>query len=322
MITKYLPVFILMAISGLMPERLDAAEQALASAVAEVTSLRDERLPAVAGRTDVLIDRLAEQLEEVASLVERILLREPLPVLPASPEEERLATSLARIQPALVEAFRGDEGEISHRLDRYLPVLAECEPVLDLGCGRGELLLLLREAGIEATGVEADPALALGARRRGVTVVESDAVAYLAKQPAGAWGAITAIHLLEHLDSGAQLALLEAAYRALRPGGTLIVECPNPHNLRVGATLFWLDPTHRRPLPPETLAVMLRATGFRVGEADALHPFPAEQRLAVAGDGDSPLELRLERLEGRLDELLNGPRDFALRATKPAAEEQ
>ena len=98
-----------------------------------------------------------------------------------------------------------------------------------------------------------------------------------------------------------------------------MAECPNPHNLRVGASLFWQDPTHVRPLLPETLALFLKASGFAVRSIDLLHPFPDEQRLSSI-EGAEPgreSDRRLDRLEERLDELLNGPRDFRVVAIKP-----
>jgi O-antigen chain-terminating methyltransferase len=306
--------------------RLDAAEGSLAATAAEATRLRDEVVPAMVGRSDVLLERLAGELDEVASLVERLALAEPLPVAaPDGVDSSRLAAALAEVQPALLEAFRGGESEIRHRLERYLAPLRESSPVLDLGCGRGELLLLLREAGVPATGVEGDPALAGAARRRGLEVVEGDVLEALRGLPEASRGAVTAIHLLEHLDAGHLLAVLAEVRRVLRPGGLLIAECPNPHSLRVGAALFWIDPTHRRPLPPESLELFLRTSGLVVERRELLHPFPEEQLFAVAtknpGATADPsaaeLARRLETLGRRLDELVNGPRDFVVWARRP-----
>lgn len=307
-------------------KRLDAAERAVEEAGGEAARMRDRVLPASVARTDALVERLAEEIEETSSLVERCLRGEPLPVARAGAvDEPRLAAALAAVQPQLLASFRGGENEIRNRLDRYLPELEKAPPVLDLGCGRGELLLMLQEAGIEATGVEADPALAGAARRRGLRVIEGDALATLRGQPDGLWGAVTAIHLFEHLEPVGLLDLLAELRRVLRPGGLLIAECPNPHSLRVGAALFWLDPTHRRPLLPETLELFLRSAGFELGRRELLHPFPDDQLLAAdetpareAGDPAlAALVERVERLRRRLDELLNGPRDFAVWAVRP-----
>jgi O-antigen chain-terminating methyltransferase len=307
-------------------KRANSIEDALRDVTGEIGRLRDEVFPASVARSDALLERLAEELEEVASLTERSLRGEPLPVSGAAPiDEGRLAEALAEVQPLLLESFRGSEQEIQHRLDRYLSDLRQAGPILDLGCGRGELLLLLREAGIEATGVENDAALAEAARRRGLKIIEDGALEALKSQESESWGAVTAIHLFEHLQPVELATTLVEARRALRPGGLLIAECPNPHTLRVGASLYWQDPTHQRPLLPETLELMLRAAGFEVDRRELMHPFPADQLLADDEGGTgavtdpeiSMLAERVDRLRDRLDEILHGPRDFAVWAVKP-----
>ena len=309
-----------------LEKRADTGESAIRDVSGEIGRLRDEVFPASMARSEALLQRLAEELEEVASLSERSLRGEPLPVSGTSPlDEGRLADALAEVQPLLLESFRGSEDEIRHRMDRYLPDLKPKAPVLDLGCGRGELLLLLREAGVDATGVEGDPALAEAARRRGLEVVEGDVLEVVKDQESESRGAVTAVHLFEHLTSAKLIAVLAEIRRVLRPGGLLIAECPNPHSLRVGASLFWQDPTHQRPLLPETLELMLRAAGFVFDRRELLHPFPSDQLLADDQGGTgavtdpeiSMLAERVDRLRDRLDEILHGPRDFAVWAVKP-----
>ncbi len=309
-------------VSGL-EQRLDAAERAAFQLAATVAEVRDRRLPAAVRRSDLLLDRLAQQLEEVASLVERLAAREPLPLPESSPEEDRLAEGLAEIQPRLMEVLRGPEDEIAHRMAELLPLLEGHAPVLDLGCGRGELLALLRERGMEATGIEGDAALARSARRRGLRVVEGDVLEVLLRLGDGSAGAVTAIHLLEHLSIGRLLKVLAEVRRVLRPGGLLLAECPNPASLRVGAEEFWKDPTHVRPLPEGLLELLINASGLEVTERRFLRPFPEEQRLpevSVPGK-EAPPELadlvsRMEAMRERLDELINGPRDYLLVARR------
>ena len=307
-------------------ERANIAESAIRDVSGEIGRLRDEVFPASVARSEALLERLAEELEEVASLTERSLRGEPLPVSGAGTlDEGRLADALAEVQPLLLESFRGSEDEIRHRMDRYLPDLQPKGPVLDLGCGRGELLLLLRETGVEATGVEGDPALAEAARRRGLEIIEGDVLEVLNDQESESRGAVTAVHLFEHLTLVKLIAALAEIRRVLRPGGLLIAECPNPHSLRVGASLYWQDPTHQRPLLPETLELMLRAAGFVLDRRELMHPFPADQLLADDEGGTgavtdpeiSMLAERVDRLRDRLDKILHGPRDFAMWAVKP-----
>lgn len=307
-------------------KRADSIENALRNLSQDIGRMRDEVVPASVERSNALLDRLSEELEEVASLTERSLRREPLPVSgEATGDEGKLAQALADVQPILLESFRGGEDEIRHRLDAYLPDLKAASPVLDLGSGRGELLLMLREAGVEAAGIEGDAALSKAARRRGLAIIEGDVLEALRGQDPESRGAITAIHFFEHLSPPALAAVLAEIRRVLQPNGLLIAECPNPHTLRVGAALYWQDPTHQRPLLPETLELMLRASGFALERRELLHPFPPDQRLADDEGGTgavtdpeiSMLAERVDRLRDRLDEILNGPRDFAVWARKP-----
>ena len=299
-------------------QRVDRIEAELAQAVNEVGRLRDGAMPAAEGRWNALFERLVFELEETASLVERMLASEPLPVAGFDQTERNLAGGLAKIQPLLVEAFRGSEAEIGHRLENTLPLLEGHAPVVDLGCGRGELLLLLREAGIEARGVESDGALVQGAIRRGLKVDHADVLDALRTLDEASVGAVTAFHLFEHFSGALLSEVLEQCQRVLRPEGILMAECPNPHNLRVGASLFWQDPTHVRPLLPETLSLFLKASGFKVRDLEYLHPFPEDQCLSpgIGPTVDPVIGGRIDRLETRLDELLHGPRDFRLVAVK------
>ena len=303
-------------------DRVDLFEKGLGRTDHEVERLRDGTIPAAVRRADALLERLNFELEETASLVERLLLSEPLPIVAPSAVEDGIAGSLAHLQPALLAALRGSEAEVVHRLEANLPLVRDCAPVLDLGCGRGELLTLLREAGVEAVGLEADPALAHGARRRGLSVREGDVLEVLRGLEDETFGAITAFHLLEHLPPATVAEVLTEARRVLRAGGVLIVECPNPHSLRVGGALFWLDPTHVRPLLPETLQLLLRASGYEVTAVEYRHPFPDDQLLAegeaIVHD-DENLGARIGRIERRFDAIVNGPRDYMVSARRPVA---
>lgn len=299
-------------------QRADQVEAGLGETTDEVARLRDGLMPAAEGRWNALFERLAFELEETASLVERILASEPLPTIEPGSSERSLAQGLAQVQPLLVEAFRGSEAEIGHRMESVLPLLEGHGPVLDLGCGRGELLLLLRETGIEARGVESDAALVRGAIRRGLEVDHADVLDVLLALDAASVGSITAFHLFEHFSGALLSEVLDQCRRVLRPGGILVAECPNPHNLRVGASLFWQDPTHVRPLLPETLSLFLKASGLDVRDIEYLHPFPEEQCLRLGNDSeaDRAVDHRIDRLEARLDELLHGPRDFRVVAVR------
>lgn len=275
--------------------------------------VRDQRLPALSKRLDGLVERLHDELVATASLLDRVIAGEPLAVPPADAVSEAVLPDAVRAASAVfMEKFRGSRAEIALRVAEYLPLLASAEPVLDLGCGRGELLEALRDRGGRGRGVDADPAAVEACRRRGLDVERADVVKALAATASSSLGAVCAIHLLEHLPAAAWMHVFAEAARALRPGGLLIVECPNPESIRVGASLFWTDPTHRSPIHPDALVFVAKAVGLEIVELRRARPFPNEQHLAAP---DQTPEVRL--LAERLDALLNGERDFAVVARKP-----
>lgn len=292
-------------------QRLDDLAASLAGVQALAEDVRDRRLPALAARLDVLVARLHEELAETAGLVDRLICGEPLRVSASPAVEASLPTAMLAASRVFADTFRGSEEEISARVGEHVEVLRNQGPVLDCGCGRGELLRQLVAAGVEASGVDSDPAMVEACRRAGLFVAEGDAVAFLAAQPPGSLGGVVALHLVEHLPAAAWMRLVEAAARALRPGGVLLIESPNPESLRVGAGLFWIDPTHRQPVHPDALAFVARAVGLRIESVRLAHPFPPEQLLAR--EGQAP---ELRALAERLDAWLSAPRDFVLLATR------
>jgi O-antigen chain-terminating methyltransferase len=153
--------------------------------------------------------------------------------------------------------------------------------VLDLGCGRGEWLELMTEAGFEAHGVDLDAAMLQECRQRCLAVQRGDAVAHLRGLGDESLSAVSAFHLIEHLSFDRLFTLVEEALRVLAPGGLLILETPNPENLLVATGDFHLDPTHRRPLPPPLLAFLTEFCGFartkvlRLQESEELEKNPS-----------------------------------------------
>ncbi|OYV89972.1 MAG: hypothetical protein B7Z68_11800 [Acidobacteria bacterium 21-70-11] len=281
-----------------MQRALDSAPAVIASVQALAVELRDQRLPALSARTDALVERLHEELTEAAGLAERVARHEPLHIAVEPAVEARIPAAVAAASRSFADEFRGDRGEILDRAADHVRLLGGAAPVLDVGCGRGELLEGLRDAGVEARGVDADPAMVAVCRRLGLAADEGDALAALREAPPGSLGAVTAVHIVEHLPAAGWMALVEGAAAALRPGGVLLIESPNPESLRVGAGLFWLDPTHRAPVHPEALAFVVKALGLEVVETRFLHPFPPDQALATPSQPEAVRELAA-RLDGR-----------------------
>jgi SAM-dependent methyltransferase/glycosyltransferase involved in cell wall biosynthesis len=162
------------------------------------------------------------------------------------------------------EVFRGPRERVAELVAPYLDLLDGHGPVLDVGCGRGELIEALAARGVEARGVDADAGMAAEARERGLDVAVADAVAYLEGVEDASLGAITAVHVIEHLPVDALTAFFRLAARKLRPGGLLAAETINPHAPAALKT-FWVDITHRHPLFPEVALALADAAGFRRG---------------------------------------------------------
>jgi SAM-dependent methyltransferase len=171
---------------------------------------------------------------------------------------------LASFYEQFEELFRGPEQLIRQRLSVYVPVLTGHAPVVDLGCGRGEMLDLLAEAGIAAWGVELNADVAQTPLRKGHRVEIADACTVVAALPADSVGAVFSSQFAEHLSSEDLAGLVAAARRALQPGGLFIVETVNPHSIGALRT-FWLDPSHVHPIFPEALLVLCRSAGFARG---------------------------------------------------------
>lgn len=204
------------------------------------------------------------------------------------------------------DVFRGERADIKHRLEHYLRHILDSgagkaeRPVLDIGCGRGEWLELLRDQGLASYGIDSNEIMVTRCRAFGLDVWSADALGHLHGLPDGQLGAITAFHVVEHLPFDILIAFLDEARRVLAPGGILILETPNPETMKVGATTFFNDPTHRHPIPPQVLQFMVNHRGLERSEILRLHPFT--NGLLEADSDDAAL----------LNRVLFGPQDYAV----------
>ena len=174
----------------------------------------------------------------------------------------------ANFYKALEEMFRGSRDTVRARLEAYTPFLeamlkTSANPrALDLGCGRGEWLELLTEKGFSPLGVDLDEPMLTACRERGFDVLHADAIEVLSSQADSSLTIVSGFHIAEHLPFERLQTLVAEALRALIPGGLLILETPNPENLRVSTHTFHIDPTHTKPLPPSLLKFMTEFYGF------------------------------------------------------------
>lgn len=169
---------------------------------------------------------------------------------------------------AFEDRHRGSRELIKERQRVYLPfVLPLTEvypgaPAIDLGCGRGEWLELLAETGFTAHGVDLDDGMLAECRARGQDVRTQDAVSALRELPNESQAVVSGFHLAEHIPFEVLQDLVREALRVLKPAGLLILETPNPENIVVGTANFYLDPTHKQPIPPLLLSFLPEHLGF------------------------------------------------------------
>ncbi len=222
----------------------------------------------------------------------------------------------------LEKRHRGSEEEITERISTYLPYLEGKGEVLDLGCGRGEALRLFESHGLTARGIDSSSEMVARCIDMGLSAEQADLFEALARQDEGSLGGVVSFHVVEHLPADSLERLVRLAWRALRPGGVLILETPSPLSVVMSARNFWVDPTHKRPVHPASLEVTFREAGFEPVHRIDLHPFPDSERLpeidiARLAEEQRKLADEVNRLRDILDDLLFGSRDFGLVGVKP-----
>ena len=217
---------------------------------------------ALSARVDAATARAENAERRVQELEERLLRleRRPSTAAPETVAPQPRATALPDYF-AFESRLRGSTEEVRERQRPYVERLRGQAPVLDLGCGRGELLALLRDAGIEARGVDADADMVAFARGEGLDVEQATAHDALADAEDGSLGAVTALQVVEHLPPTDIVSLLELAHAKLRPGGLLVLETINPAT-PAALRNYFADLTHAQPLVPETLELLVQHAGF------------------------------------------------------------
>jgi O-antigen chain-terminating methyltransferase len=227
--------------------------------------------------------------------------------------------SLEEQYASFEQTFRGEREQIKLRAMHYLNTLAGAgiEPgdegvVLDLGSGRGEWLEVLAEHGYHGRGVDSNRGVLKASEARGHEVVEADALDYLRAQPGGSFAAITSMHMVEHMPHPVVIRLLDEALRALRPGGVLILETPNPENVLVGSCMFYMDPTHLHPIPPPLLQWTVQTRGFEQVEIERLSESRGSSDLKPVSD-EVPGAAQINQMVA----WFTAPPDYAVIARKP-----
>jgi len=275
-------------------KRIEAMDGRLGDSELKIVSLR-RGLLSQDMRLSTLLEQARKRIDEMGAGQLAGLVRE---------DEHRMdATYLA-----LEDRFRGTREEIQERLRVYLPILKSHGiggpdmPLLDVGCGRGEWLELLRQEGLYGRGLDANRVILAECRARQLNVVEGDAVEYVRSLEAETLGGITGFHLIEHLPFPYLTDLLNETVRVLKPGGVAIFEAPNPGNVIVGIEHFYLDPTHRNPLPSLLARFLAEECGLSGVEVLELNPCPDMVRVPEQGCA----------VAERFNQLFYGPQDYAI----------
>ena len=195
------------------------------------------------------------------------------------------------------DKFRGSQADIRSRIEDYVPLFASASNVLDVGCGRGELLGLLQSRGISSRGIDVNRAMVDICRERGLAVEQADAVSYLGGQAEASLGGLIALQVVEHFEPAYLLRFLELAHHTLRPGAPLVLETINPACWMAFFETYIRDLTHQRPLHPDTLRYLVQASGFTSVDVQYRAPVTSGDRLDhVAADPSIAAQPALARV--------------------------
>jgi SAM-dependent methyltransferase len=315
--------------------KVSPAADKLLSQLAELAELQDSLAAARDKEWDALgsnhvglifkslewrVDRLAAEHQDVQVLMKKFLrLREVLDRLLAALEEKKTPTPPEVrdvLEPlrdwsyaAFESRFRGSAQEVRKQLEVYLPYLPKRGRVLDLGCGRGEFLELLRENGLEGAGVDLNSLMVEACLDRGLRCEKGDLLEKLASEPDGSLAGIFSSQVIEHLTQAQLQKLVELGRRKLASPGVLILETVNPLSVFALVQIFYLDPTHQKPVHPQALKFLLEDAGFEEVEIkysaaldhERLHDLPpADERTVI-----------LNQNIDRLNDLLFAPAQYA-----------
>ena len=208
------------------------------------------------------------------------------------------------------DQFRGTREDIKERMRIYLPFFknagigTESMPILDLGCGRGEWLELLQEEGLQARGLDHNRLFVRQCQDRGFEVAEGDMVNYLRTLPSASLGGVTGFHVIEHLPYEVMIDLLDETVRVMKSGGMAVFETPNPENILVGSCNFYVDPSHKSPIPSSLMKFIAEARGLCKVRILNLHPYPESFKVSGSEFAD------------RFNEYFYGPQDYAVMGVK------
>ncbi|MCD4674942.1 MAG: methyltransferase domain-containing protein, partial [Desulfobacula sp.] len=216
------------------------------------------------------------------------------------------------------EKYRGSTEDIKQRQSIFLEHFKNCQKVLDIGCGRGEFLSLLKENGIGGTGIDLNEDMILYCQKNGLDVSQGNALTYLQSLKDKSLDGVFSGQVVEHLQPDELISLVKLCYDKMKFGTYFVAETVNPTCLSVFANSFYMDLSHVKPVHPATIKFLMESVGFRDVEFKFFSPHPDEAKLEKfeVGDGmDDVGRRQLEVMNANIDKLnglLYGYQDYAV----------
>jgi 2-polyprenyl-3-methyl-5-hydroxy-6-metoxy-1,4-benzoquinol methylase len=218
------------------------------------------------------------------------------------------------------QAFRASEPSIHEGMKRYLDLFASSpEPIVDIGCGRGEFLQLMKDAGKRAYGIDSSEYEVQRLKTAGFQVIAGDVLEHLEKLDSESIGGVFCSQVVEHLSPELVQRTLTMLSRVMKPGSPIVIETVNPLSVFGYHHVFFKDPTHIFPVHPETLIFMMRYSGFQEIKLQMITPVPEQQRLPLPKKENSSAELYdyLRTVTQQLNQLLYNSLEYYVVATRP-----
>ncbi len=208
--------------------------------------------------------------------------------------------------------YRGTLEDIKKRQEIYIDIFRGASHVIDLGCGRGEFVELLKENGIDAEGIDLSEDNVQSCQERQLPVYKDGIFEYLSAAEDSSLGGIFCSQVVEHFTTEQLLTFIQLAYKKLKPNAPIVIETINPKNIVAVSNWFYMDLTHVRPVHPETLKFVLESYGYYVKETNYLHPDSQAMMPKLKNPEEGEFNAKLDHL----NECLFGPQDYAVVAYK------
>lgn len=260
--------------NGILNEKISESEKNIQSKLeSELSELKND----INKEFNLLVEQYSEKVDKNVSDINTKLDSFIEQQSPINDDE------ISKVYMDFENKFRGTREEIQERLKLYISIIEKLDienghdntTVLDIGCGRGEWIELLKNNRFRHVGVDSNSDMIKACNRLNLYALQSDALEYLQGLADESIHAVTGFHIVEHVGIEKLIYILKECKRVLKKKGVIIFETPNPENLIVGACNFYIDPTHKNPIPPMQLQFLAEQVGLVNIEIMRLHPYNA-----------------------------------------------